>query len=82
MNIPAELATAIVKAAGRELAEVMRDEIKSSQLLTLQQAADLLGVSKQTAKTLVGEVIDLGEHSPRLELSKVQRLIQTRRVPA
>lgn len=80
MNLPAELTQAIVKAAGKELAAVMRDEIKGSQLLTLQQAADLLGVSKQTARTLVGEIIDLGEHSPRLELSRVKAIIQKRRV--
>lgn len=82
MNLPAELTTAIVKAAGKELAEVMKQEIQKSQLLTLQQAADMLGVSKPTARALVGEVIDLGQNSPRLELSKIKRLIESRRVRA
>ena len=82
MKLPPDIAAAIIAEAGREYAAQLREDLADSQLLTLQQAAVMLGVSKPTAKALVGEVIDLGPQSQRIEYSKIKQLIESRRVPA
>jgi hypothetical protein len=75
IELPDEIVTAAVKAA-------YADMMESSQLLTIQQAADMLHVSKPTARAIIGEVIDMGASSPRIELRKVKQIIEQRRVPA
>jgi len=82
MTLPPAITRRILDAAGRELAAIMREEIADSQLLTIQQAADMLHVSKPTARAICGEFIDLGAQSPRIELRKVKQIIEQRRVPA
>ena len=82
MTLPPAIARRLIDAAAKELAAVMREEIADTQLLTLQQAADMLHVSKPTARAIVGEWIDLGAQSPRIELRKVKQIINARRVPA
>jgi len=82
MTLPPAITRRILDAAGRELAAIMREEIAESQLLTIQQAADLMRVSKPTARAIVGEVIDMGASSQRIELRKVKQIINSRRVPA
>ena len=55
--------------------------LASTQLLTLQQAADMLVVSKQAARRLFKEDwVDLGACSPRIEYRKILQLIESRRV--
>ena len=82
MTPPPAIAARLIDAAARELAAVMREEIAASQLLTLQQAADLLGVSKPTARKLCREVVILGEASDRIRLSSLKRIIESRTVKA
>jgi hypothetical protein len=82
MTLPPAIARRLIDAAAKELAAVMREEIADAQLLTLQQAADMLHVSKPTARAICGEWIDLGASSPRIELRKVKQIINARRVPA
>ncbi|MFZ9938220.1 MAG: hypothetical protein ACO3JG_14370 [Luteolibacter sp.] len=82
MTLPPAIAARICAAAAKELAAVMLEEIEDAQLLTMQQAADLLGVSKPMARTLVGEVVNLGERTDRVELRRVKQLISERKVRA
>jgi hypothetical protein len=82
MTLPPAIARRLIDAAAKELAAVMREEIADAQLLTIQQAADLMHVSKPTARAIVGEWIDLGAQSPRIELRRVKQIINARRVPA
>jgi len=82
MKLPADIAQAVIATAAREVALMLKTDMEGNQLVTLQQAADLLGVSKATAKTLAGAVVDLGPQSPRIELSRIKHLIESRRVPA
>jgi plasmid maintenance system antidote protein VapI len=80
MTLPPAIARRLIDAAAKELASMLREEVSEAKLLSIQQAADMLGVSKPTARALVGEWIDLGVASPRIELSKVRELIERRRV--
>lgn len=82
MKLPPDIAAAIIAEAGREYAAQLREDLAGSQLLTLQQAADMLGVSKPTARALAGVVVDLGPQSTRIEFSRIKQLIESRRVPA
>lgn len=76
-----KLSPEITQAVAKELAAEMKGGMEELRLLTLQQAADLLGVSKATVKALVGEVIDLGPQSLRVEHRRVKEIIDSRRVP-
>jgi hypothetical protein len=80
MTLPPAITRLLINAAAKELAAAMKEEIAASQLLTLQQAADMLGVSKPTARALCREWIDLGSQSPRIELRAVRQIIEDRRV--
>ena len=82
MKLPPEIAQAVIATAAKEVALMLKAEVSDSQLVTLQQAADLLGVSKATARTLAGAVVDLGPQSTRIELSRIKHLITSRRIPA
>lgn len=82
MKLPSTIAKEVIAAAGKAIAAEMRDEVAGSQLLTLQEAADLLRVSKPTVRSLLGGYVDLGASSPRVRLVDVQKLIDSRRVPA
>ena len=68
----------------RDMAQALKDAIKEriedSQLISLAQAAELLSVSKPTVRALIGDWIDLGMTSPRVELRRVKQLIEQRRV--
>jgi hypothetical protein len=80
MTLPPAITRLLIDAAAKELAAAMKEEVAASQLLTLQQAADMLGVSKPTARALCGAWIDLGVSSPRVELKRVREIIQQRRI--
>ena len=59
MKLPPDIAAAIIAEAGRIYAAQLREDLAGSRLLTLQQAADMLGVSKPTARALAGAVVAL-----------------------
>ena len=82
MTIPPSVATRLWDAAAKELAQIMREEIADAQLITMQQAADMLGVSKPTVRHLLKDWVDLGVQCPRVSLRDVKQLIDRRRVPA
>ena len=82
MKLPPDIAAAIIAEAGRLYAAQLREDLADIRLLTLQQAADLLGVSKPTARALAGAVVDLGPQSTRIEFSRIKTLIESRRVLA
>lgn len=82
MKLPPDIAAAIIAEAGRLYAAQLREDLADIRLLTLQQAADMLGVSKPTARALAGAVVDLGPQSTRIEFSRIKTLIESRRVLA
>jgi hypothetical protein len=82
MKLPSEIADAVVKAAGKELAAGMLAQVEDLQLFTMQEVADRLRVSKGTAIRLVREYVELGEASRRVTPATLRKLIEDRRVPA
>lgn len=68
----------IAKAVAKELVVDMAGDLKRCKLLSLQQAADLLGVSKASVRALVPCIVDLGVQSPRVRLSDIEALIASR----
>jgi len=78
MKITVELSA---KDAAEALKQAMKERLEETQLVSLAQAAELLDVSKPTARLLLREWIDLGVKSPKVELHKVKQFIASRRVP-
>lgn len=68
----------IAKALAKELVVDMQPALKRCKLLSLQQAADLLGVSKASVRALVPRIVDLGIQSPRVRLTDIEALIASR----
>jgi len=68
----------IAKAVAKELVIDMQPTLKRCKLLSLQQAADLLGVTKQTVRALVPVIVDLGVQSPRVRLTDLEELVKSR----
>jgi hypothetical protein len=82
MRLSPEIADAVVKAAGKELAAALAANVEDLQLFTMQEVADRLKVSKVTALRLVREYVDLGEASKRVTSLTLRRLIEERKVLA
>lgn len=82
MRLSPEIADAVVKAAGKELAASLAANVEDLQLFTMQEVADRLRVSKVTAIRLVREYVDLGEASKRVTSRTLRRLIEERKVSA
>lgn len=80
MRLPKEIADAVVKAAGRELADRMGASMDELQLFTMQEVADRLKVSKGTASRLVKEYVELGEASRRVTPATLRKLIEDRTI--
>jgi hypothetical protein len=80
MKLPADIAEAVVKAAGKELAERIAPAVEDLQLFTLQEVADRLRVSKGTASRLVSEYVELGEASRRVTPATLRKLINSRMI--
>jgi DNA-binding MarR family transcriptional regulator len=80
MKLPQEIADAVVKAAGKELAASLKEYVQDLQLFTLQEVADRLKVSKGTANRLVKEYVELGEASRRVTPATLRRLIEERTI--
>lgn len=82
MKLSAEIADAVVKAAGKELAASLLAQVEDLHLFTLQEVADRLKVSKGTASRLVNEYVELGEASRRVTPATLRQLIEDRKVSA
>jgi hypothetical protein len=80
MKLPQEIADAVVKAAGKELAASLKEHVQDLQLFTLQEVADRLKVSKGTANRLVKEYVELGEASRRVTPATLRQLIEERTI--
>lgn len=80
MKLSPDIAEAVVKAAGKELAGILAASVEDLQLFTLQEVADRLRVSKATASRLVTEYVALGEASKRVTPAMLRRLIEDRKI--
>ena len=80
MKLPNDIAEAVVKAAGKELAASMLAHVEDLQLFTLQEVADRLKVSKGTASRLINEYVELGEASKRVTPATLRQLIEDRTI--
>ncbi len=80
MKLPPEIADAVVKAAGRELADRMGASMDELQLFTIAEVAERLRVSEPTARRLVREYVELGEASRRVTPATLRKLIEDRTI--
>ena len=81
MNIPADILDAVVKAAGKELADRAATGIDDLRLVPIRTAAEMLGVSEPKCRALIREYVELGEASRRVRLSTIRQLIEARTIP-
>ncbi len=79
MKLAPEIAEAVVKAAGKELAAALAANVEDLQLFTIQDVADRLRVSKVTALRLVREYVDLGVASKRVTARTLRQIIISRK---
>jgi excisionase family DNA binding protein len=80
MTLPPAIANRVIEAAAHEIAKLAGCELTELQLLSYDEAARLLGVSKAKAKRLLREFVELGEATRRVKLSTVKELIETRTI--
>jgi transposase len=80
MKLAPDIAEAVVKAAGRELAERIAPAVEDLQLFTISQVAARLQVSEPTARNLVKEYVELGEASKRVTPATLRKLIEDRKI--
>lgn len=82
MKLPADIAEAVVRAAGKELAGILAASVDDLQLFTIAEVAARLRVSEPTARGLVREYVELGEASRRVTPATLRRLIEDRKISA
>lgn len=80
MKLPTELVNAVIKATAKELADRLAPDLAALQLVTIKQAAELLGVSEPKARALIREYVELGEASKRVSLETLRKLIEARTI--
>lgn len=80
MKLPTDIAEAVVKAAGKELADRMAASVEDLQLFTISEVAARLKVSEPTARALVKEYVELGEASRRVTPATLRKLINSRMI--
>jgi excisionase family DNA binding protein len=73
MTIPDQ----IIRDAVRD---AIRDEVNDARLLSIPQAAQLLNVSDETARRLIGSGVDVGGKGYKVRLADVRRLIAERTI--
>jgi len=73
MTIPDQ----IIRDAVRD---AIRDEVNDARLLSIPQAAQLLNVSDETARRLIGSGVDVGSKGYKVRLSDVRKLIAERTI--
>ena len=72
-----------VNQASQALAEAIRAELsdtESLQLVTIKDAAKLLGVGQRRAKKLLPECVELGPRMTRYKLASIKQLIENRTI--
>lgn len=72
-----------VNQASQALAEAIRAELsdtESLQLVTIKDAAKLLGVGQRRAKSLLSETVELGQKTKRYKLASIKQLIESRTI--
>ena len=74
MNIP-QATLALADAIRAELSDT-----ESLQLVTIKDAAKLLGVGQRRAKTLLSETVELGQKTKRYKLASIKQLIVNRTI--
>lgn len=80
MKLPQEIADAVVKAAGKELAASLKEHVQDLQLFTIREVAERLKVSEPTARHLIHEYVELGEASRRVTPATLRKLIEDRTI--
>ena len=72
-----------VNQATAALADAIRVELsdtESLQLVTIKDAAKLLGVGQRRAKSLLSETVELGQKTKRYKLASIKNLIASRTI--
>ena len=72
-----------VTQATLALADAIRAELSDSeslQLVTIKDAAKLLGVGERRAKSLLNESVELGQKTKRYKLASIKNLIASRTI--
>jgi transposase len=82
VKLAPDIAEAVVKAAGKELADRIAPAVEDLQLFTISQVATRLQVSEPTARSLVKEYVELGEASKRVTPATLRKLIDDRKISA
>jgi hypothetical protein len=80
MKLPSDIASAVVAAAGKELAATLAGTLEDLQLFTISDVAARLRVSEPKARALVREYVELGEASKRVSARVLRQLIADRTV--
>ena len=80
MRLPMDIAEAVVKAAGKELAALVAVQLEDLQLFTISDVAARLKVSEPTARNLVKDYVELGEASRRVTPATLRKLINSRTI--
>lgn len=75
-----DIAEAVVKAAGKELAALVAVQLEDLQLFTISDVAARLKVSEPTARNLVKDYVELGEASRRVTPATLRKLINSRTI--
>ena len=70
-----ESAAALADAIRREMSEM-----ETLQLVTIKDAAKLLGVGQRRAKSLLSETVELGQKTKRYKLASIKQLIESRTI--
>lgn len=82
MKISDDLAALLADSMKGVVRELAAPHIAEIQLVTIREAAALLGVGETKARSLISEYVDLGEKSPRVRLATLRQLIDERTMPA
>jgi hypothetical protein len=60
--------------------DAVRDQLDALRLLSIPRAAELLDVSPETARKLLGHGVDVGGKGYKVRLEDVKNLIRTRTI--
>jgi len=60
--------------------DAIRDELADVRLLSIPQAAELLNVSDDTARKMIGHGVDVGGKGYKVRLSDVRQVIKERTI--
>lgn len=87
MNLPPEIADAVVKATAAELANrievtarVDLGSLDELRLFTIKDVCERLQVTEKTARRLIPEYVELGEASKRITPATLRKIIEQRTI--